>query len=159
MVLLCESPGCVWNCCQCSRNFHNYDSLAQHLRRTHSLANFAHRCWQCRELFSNRRARNTHARKCQGGGTEGTLECPVCKEKFVEPSSLMVHKSFCSDADTSADHTRQETDSTKTCRYCGKTWPSQRSLSQHVRNQHMALSQQDRLEEIGEDLPGSQRRI
>ena len=19
MVLLCESPGCVWNCCQCSR--------------------------------------------------------------------------------------------------------------------------------------------
>lgn len=141
MAFFCESPDCVWNCCKCSRNFHSYDSLVQHLRRSHGVVSFAHRCWQCRELFSNRRSRNTHVRKCRGAVLDGTCSCPVCGEQFVEPSSLMVHKSFCSEAASS--HLQEETESAITCCYCDKTWPSQRSLSQHVRNQHMALSQQD----------------
>ena len=35
----------------------------------------------------------------------------------------------------------------KACQYCGKVWPSRGSLSQHIRNKHMAESQQDRIKD------------
>ena len=71
--------------------------------------------------------------------------------------SLVVHKSFCSEA--TRERCQEDTVSAITCRYCDKTWPSQRSLSQHVRNQHMAESQQDRLEDLSGEPSGNQRRI
>ena len=36
------------------------------------------------------------------------------------------------------------------CKYCGKAWPSNVSLAQHVRNKHMAESQVDRVKELAE---------
>ena len=111
----------------CSRNFYSYDSLVQHLRRCHGVVSFVHRCWQCWELFSNQRSCNSHLRKCRGMVGDATNSCPVCRDQF--------HKSFCSEA--TREHCQEDTASAITCRYCDKTWPSQRSLSQHVRNQHM----------------------
>ena len=77
-ALLCEYPDCRWNCSKCGRNFHSYDSLVQSLRRSHGVVSFVRRCWKCRELFSNRRTRNSHLRKCRGMEKDATHPCPVC---------------------------------------------------------------------------------
>ena len=144
---ICESPGCVWCCPLCSRNYHNHASMTQHLRRCHDVVSFVVRCRQCRELFSNRRVYNKHVGSCRAPHNgDGTHVCTVCGDRYSMQTSLHLHSECC--IESVSGPSQPETASVKTCRYCGTGWSSQMSLSQHIRNRHMAESQRDRTVEL-----------
>ena len=141
-ALICEFPGSIWRCTLCGRDYQKYGSLTQHLRRSHSVSSFLSRCRHCRLCFSNRRAFNNHVEgKCRGRdeGSSAGAGVTVPGETAAQQSTLPLSGR----CDESA-----RTASVRTCRYCGESWPSQMSLSQHIRNRHMAESQRDRAQEL-----------
>ena len=164
VAFLCESSD-EWYCPVCRRYYHSYTSLTQHLRRSHDVVSFALTCVQCRELFSNQRSYKNHVGNCPGEVARGrTHACPSCGEEFRLPDSLTVHKTYCARvaAETggsqpmSGDGGEQPMEAKQTliCQYCDKEWSNKKSLSQHIRNQHMAESQQDRLDQLSKEPQG-----
>ena len=100
---ICEFPDCVWYCSECSRNYHNFASLTQHLRRAHDVVSFVTCCRQCRELFSNRRSYNNHVGSCRmAGADDRTHVCPVCGDSFALELSLQLHDGCCQPAEDSS---------------------------------------------------------
>ena len=63
----------------------------------HDVSIFRMDCERCRELFENRRAYNTHLRKC-GTTTpphDRPARCVTCGTRYIRPESLRLHESCC----------------------------------------------------------------
>ena len=102
------------------------------------------------------RSLNCHLRKCTGGGGAPKRDCDLCGEQYRLPESWKIHRLYCSEAGGTLVVRRA---SLRICPHCGTAWPSQRSLSQHVRNQHMAEDPLVRSQQLPAESSGSQRTV
>ena len=124
----------AWNCNICKTNYHWYDALGQHLRRKHSLKLFHFVCPDCGELFASKCCIGSHRQRCDGKTNRPNL-CGVTEMTEDDDLTKFV------------------------CKYCSSSWPSQRSLSGHIRNSHMAESQRDRTELLESFPVGNTRQL
>ena len=152
-VLICSANEGPWFCPAYRTNYHNYNSLSQHLRRVHSLVSFVFCCWHCRVLFGTKQALNAHSKLCRGRMTGGSHGCTICGARYERSQSLEIHSKLCFRDEVHLNSNRVESDERSateglSCKYCGKAWPINASLAQHVRNKHMAESQVDRVKEL-----------
>lgn len=93
------------------------------------------RCRHCLLLFGSQHAFNSHiADKCQAAGGGGVQVSPATWRSSLD-RTLPALEEHCGES--------VGTNSAVTCRYCGKPWLSQLSLSQHIRIKHMVESQRD----------------
>ena len=140
----------AWNCNIGKTNYHRYDALGQHLRRKHSLKLFHFVCPDCGELFASKRCINSHRQRCDGKVNRPNL-CGHCGARYIRGESLRIHLLYCTKNDQCGvtEMTEDDTLTKFVYKYCSSSWPSQRSLSGHIRNSHMAESQRDRTELLG----------
>ena len=157
VAFICESEHWEWCCNSCNRNYHSFSSLTQHLQRMHQVTAFIMDCQNCRELYENRRAYNSHMKKCGTAATSGVRphQCGCCGTQYLRQESLKLHEGCC----IQQGHTPPQTGpgaSSYDCQHCGKPWPNRMSLAQHIRNKHMADSQRDRNREVVVTAPTRQ---
>ena len=148
VAFLYEAEHGEWCCSNCTRNYHSFSSLTQHLRRVHQVSAFVTDCQTCRELFENRRAYNSHLRKCSMAVPSGAWlhRCGACGAQYHRQESLELHEGCCVRQGTTPQTSPSA--SAYDGQYCGKPWPNRMSLAQHIRNRHMADSQRDRNREV-----------
>ena len=157
VAFICESEHWEWCCNSCNRNYHSFSSLTQHLRRMHQVTAFIMDCQNCRELYENRRAYNSHMKKCGTAATSGVRphQCGCCGTQYLRQESLKLHEGCCIQQGATSPQTGPGA-SSYGCQYCDKPWPNRMSLAQHIRNKHMADSQRDRNREVVVTAPTRQ---
>ena len=130
--------------------------------KIHSLKSFHFVCPDCGELFASKRSINSHRQRCDGKANRPNL-CGHCGARYVREESLCIHLLYCTENDQCSvtEMTVEEDDDLAkfVCKYCSSSWPSQRSLSGHIWNSHMAESQRDRTELLKSLPVGSTRQL
>ena len=93
VAFICESERWEWCCNNCNRNYHSFASLTRHLHRMHQVTAFVMDCQTCRVLFENRRAYNSHMKKCGTAAPSGAQlhQCGACGAQYLRRESLELH--------------------------------------------------------------------
>ena len=147
--ILLEVPKQPLECPVCSQAYHKLESLVQHVRRVHGRKS-AFSCRECGEIFATRRGLIPHTDNCRGVAMlERSHRCRDCPMRFVTESSLKLHHdlALCGGRDSrddGGDGVQGRVMPSLSCHFCGSTWCTKRSLSQHIRNKHMSESQKER---------------
>mmetsp|Transcript_19739 Transcript_19739/g.27532 ORF Transcript_19739/g.27532 Transcript_19739/m.27532 type:complete len:1293 (+) Transcript_19739:547-4425(+) len=135
----------------CARAYASQPTLQRHIQQKHPTYvptapdGQQHQCPKCGRFFLDTRRLNIHLSSCKNQRSSSDLNSNVSQQVPQQVPSSISPSSSSSQSERSDKHVEvnrniSQNTSDFICSYCSSTWPSQASLSQHIRNKHQSES-------------------